>query len=202
MGIHERGRDRQGRPQHLGRPSAAAPTACLDRATGQMSGLPSILKFDAIGQAGRELRSGSAHLSARHPRRPRRQRLGDRWPGRCATAGATGAGRCGDPLRSPARIDARPPGLQIQSRRQTADDARQGWGRGGARLLLSTQRRARRAKRRHLRLRGARRCERACAQVRSQRQIHDGLRQQRSGAGRDGASARARDGFAWSIVRR
>ena len=97
--------------------------SCLDRATGQMSNLPSILKFDAAGETRRELRPRLARLSARHSCRPRRQPLGDRRSGRRATADASGAGRCGNPLRSTAGIDAWSSGLQIQSRWQAAHDA-------------------------------------------------------------------------------
>ena len=42
--------------------------SCLDRATGQMSDLPTVLKFDAVRQARQELRRRAADLPARHLR--------------------------------------------------------------------------------------------------------------------------------------
>ena len=62
--------------------------SCLDRATGQMSSLPSILKFDATGKLVASFGQGMLDLPARHPRRSRRQHLGDRRPGQRAAAGA------------------------------------------------------------------------------------------------------------------
>ena len=108
---------------------------CLDRATGKMSTLPSILKFDASGKLVASFGAGHADLSARHPCRSRRQRLGDRRPGRCPAASPRA--RCGGcrsagvrlprrPASVRCRERPRPSGLQVQPRRQTAADARQG----------------------------------------------------------------------------
>ena len=89
------------------------------------------LKYDAQRQAARSWGEGDVHLPARRHRRSRRQPLGDR----CARRGRQGT-----------------PGLQVQPRRQGADDARQGRRqRRRTRSLRSTDRRRRRAGRRHLR---------------------------------------------------
>ena len=90
VGIDERGRDRQGRPQHLG--GRALRRQHVSRPGHGTDVEPAVdSQVRRVGQAGRELRSGLAHLSARHPRRSRRQRLGDRRSGRCATAGSHAA---------------------------------------------------------------------------------------------------------------
>ena len=81
-----------------------------------------------------------------------------------------------------ARGDERqgPPGLQVQSRRQGADDARQGRRqRLGARSLRSADRRRGRAERRHLRHRQPpQRQEQPRGEVHEGRQVHQGVGQE------------------------
>jgi len=99
--------------------------SCLDRATGQMSSLPSILKFDASGKLVASFGQGMLIF----PHGIHVDRDGNVWvtgSGRCAPANAGCAGRCGNSLRSSSRIDARTPGLQIQPRREATSDAWQG----------------------------------------------------------------------------
>ena len=50
VGIDERRRHRQGRQVDLGRRALRPANSCLDRATGKMSDLPTVLKFDATGK--------------------------------------------------------------------------------------------------------------------------------------------------------
>ena len=143
--------------------------SCLDAATGQIKDVATVMKFDEHRQAGDRVRRRPAHLPARHACRPRRQRLGDRRPGQRAASGArrrrrrqlrrggscggapqaAGGRRCVLRRRSgaaagaadPAR-DQGTPGLQVQPRRQSADDHRQAWRRHRRRrMLLPAERR-------------------------------------------------------------
>ncbi|PYQ78224.1 MAG: hypothetical protein DMG01_12045 [Acidobacteria bacterium] len=95
-----------------------------------------------------ELRRRHADLSARHLRRPRRERVGDRRSGQRAGTGARRRTRTRSGRRSRAdraraertdraapRRDERQSGVQVQPRRQSAPHARQTGRRGGARLL-------------------------------------------------------------------
>ena len=162
VGIDERGRHRPRRAQHLG--GRALRREQLSRSRdGQMSSLPSILKFDASGKLVTSFGAGHADLSARHPRRSRRQRLGDRRTGRCAAARRSAPrrqpnrARCG-PLPGSTRghqvFKFSPDGKLLMTLGKAGGAAAPG-------LLLSAERRARGAERRHLRLRRARRRERA-----------------------------------------
>ena len=87
--------------------------SCLDRATGQMSKLPTVLKFDQSGKLVASFGGGMHGLPARHPRRSPGQRLGDRRQRQRArrrravaaargAAGAPGGGRGPAPTAPPA----------------------------------------------------------------------------------------------------
>ena len=155
-----------------------------------MSPLDVVLKFDRDGQAGAELRRRDVRVSARHPRRSRRQRLGDRRTGQLAAP---------RPRRRRRRAAAAAAGEvvghqvdQVQPRGQGAADARQGRAATGpasppiprrsiSRTTSSRTRRARSSS-----------CEghasnaavaRAHQQVRPDRQVHQGVGQARHGPG-------------------
>ena len=99
----------------------------------------------------------------------------------------------------------RPPGVQVQPRRQAADDARHRRRRARARLLLPAERRPGGAQRRHLRIRGTcvdRRIERARAEVRQDRQVPAIVGHVRQGARRVRSAARPRDGLEGAPLRR
>ena len=126
--------------------------------------LPTVLKFDATGKLVKSFgagllifphgifvdRDGNVWVTDGQDNAPRPRAV--RRRGRCAARLRRTAAR--RPAGSRAQ---RQSGLQVQPGRQAADDARQAGRRGRARLLLSAERRARRAQRRHLRLRGTRR---------------------------------------------
>ena len=65
-----------------------AANSCWDRAKGEMSPLQHRVQVRSERQDGDELRPGHVRLPARHPRRSRRQRLGDRRPEQPAGARA------------------------------------------------------------------------------------------------------------------
>ena len=130
------GVDKDGKSIWVGERCGA--NTCLD------SKLDPILKFDASRHAGEELRRGDDDLPARHARRQGRQHLDDRRTGQPAAARARRA--AGFTPAAGAGDDHRAPGVQVQPRRQAADDARQGRRRARRRVLLSAQRRARRAR--------------------------------------------------------
>ena len=134
-------------------------------------------------QAARALGRGDVHLPARRDRRSRRQPVGH---------------------RRARRERQGPPGLQVQSRRQGADDARQGRRqRLDARSLRSADRRRRRAERRHLRHRQpSQRQEQPRRPVHQGRQVRQGVGQEGIGPRRDQRAAHDRDGFARPAVRR
>ena len=98
-----------------GSPSAAVRTQAARASIarrGKMSDLTDGAQVRLHRQAREELRRGPADLPARHLRRSRRQRLGDRRPGRRAAAGAR---RAADAVRRERQADAR--------RRRPADRA-------------------------------------------------------------------------------
>ena len=180
-----------------GSASAAARTRASD------STLDPVLKFDASGTLVKSFGAGTDDLSARDPRRQGRQHLGDRRAGQQAAPRARRA--AGFAAAAGAGEDHRPPGVQVQPRRQAADDARHGRRRPRRRLLLPAERRPRRAERRHLRLRGTRvdrRLERARAEVRQDRQVPQVVGQVRQGTRRVRSAARAGDGLEGTPVRR
>ena len=89
--------------------------SCWDAAKGTMSTLDVVLKFDAVGQARAQLRRRPDGLPARHSRRPRRQRLGDRRPGQPAAPRPRRRARC-----AAAAAAARSSGIRFSSSAPTA----------------------------------------------------------------------------------
>ena len=191
--------DRDGRSIWVGERCGA--NTCLDRATGQMSSLPSILKFDPSGKLVASFGQGMLIFPhGIHVDRDGNVWVTDGQDDAPQTARAAAGARCGAAagqpgprrrVRSAAGIDTRSSGVQVQPARQAADDARQGGRRGRAGLLLSAERRARRAERRDLRLRGTRRRQRAHPEVHEGREVHQVVREEGQRSGRDGAAARA-----------
>ena len=112
--------------------------SCLDRATGQMSKLPSILKFDQSGKLVASFGGGMLIF----PHGIHIDRQGNVWvtDGQdnapdagawCAAGGGRGGAGAGGGARSGAdgaacRSHHRPSGLQVQPRGQAADDDREG----------------------------------------------------------------------------
>ena len=78
VGLDERRRHRQGRQEHLGGRALRRSTTCWDRAKGEMSPLQTVFKFDSTGKMVASFGAGHDGVPARHPRRSRRQHLGDR----------------------------------------------------------------------------------------------------------------------------
>ena len=101
VGIDERGRiDKDGKSIWVAERCGA--NSCLDRATGKMSPIRS-LKFDATGKLVKSFGAGMLDLPARHPRRSRRQHLGDRRPGQRAAAARAARRRAAAGRRQPRR---------------------------------------------------------------------------------------------------
>ena len=125
VGLHQRRRDRQGRQEHLDR--GAVRRELLPRFADRRSD-HEVRRRRHFRQG---VRRGQADLSARLLRRPQRQHLDHRRPGQRPAAAARArhtrrrAAHARRPDRPAGRRDDRPPGLRVQPRRQTADDARQ-----------------------------------------------------------------------------
>ena len=189
LGLDQRGRHRSRRHQRLGRRALrrvrgrrraskpGTPFAC-DGST-----LDPILKFDASGKLVKSFGAGLILF----PHGLHVDRDGNVW-----VTDGLGRGQQG------------PPGVQVQPRRQGADDARQaGQARQRPRRIQRAVGGGDRAERRHLRRRRPwRQHQRAHREVRQGRQVHQDLGQERLGPGRTRHPACARDGFARTAVRR
>ena len=84
VGLDQRRRRRQGRQVDLGRRALRREQLPRSRRPARSRTSPTVLKFDDDRQAGDSASARPADLPARHPRRPRRQHLGDRRPGQRA----------------------------------------------------------------------------------------------------------------------
>ncbi|MBI2149481.1 MAG: hypothetical protein HYU27_02600 [Acidobacteria bacterium] len=124
--------DRDGRSIWVG--ERCGVNSCLDRATGQMSPLPPILKFDASGKLVKSFGEGTLKCASARARCGAGGRRG-----RSPCPARRARGRSGRPGHPAARIHERASGLQIQPRWKTSDDARQTGRRRRPRLFLSAE---------------------------------------------------------------